>query len=116
MFLQSVFLALFVAGLVLTVILITGQSPPITKLNLDKALPIECGFDDHIKGARSPFSLYFFIISVLFLVFDVETVILFPAPIIINFFSSSIYAFNVLIFLLILLVGLIHETRQGALK
>ena len=88
----------------------------MSKSQSDKRKPIECGFEDQLKGARSPFSVYFFTLAVLFLVFDVETVILFPAPLLINQFQDTTLIISVFLFLLILLLGLIHETRQGALK
>ena len=78
--------------------------------------PIECGFEDQLKGSRTPFSIYFFTLAVLFLVFDVETVLLFPCPLSLNFFIDLGLAARIFGFLLILLIGLIHETRQGALK
>lgn len=116
MFWQPIIIALLVRSLIVFLVIIVGQSSPLSKFSSDKFLPIECGFDDHQKGARSPFSLYFFIISVLFLVFDVETVLLFPTPLNINFASSTALNFNIFFFLIVLLLGLIHETRQGALR
>ena len=97
-------------------ILLLSQTSPQTKLVIDKAKPVECGFEDRLKGSRSPFSLYFFILSVLFLVFDVETVLLFPTPLMLNLFQDTTLSLGVFSFLFVLLVGLIHETRQGALK
>lgn len=75
--------------ILISLILVLGLTPPLSKLALDKIKPIECGFEDRLKGSRSPFSLYFFILSVLFLVFDVETVLLFPAPIALNIFQDT---------------------------
>lgn len=113
----EIFLTAFtLSSIVLILILLIGQTPPNTKHTTDKIKPIECGFEDQLKGSRSPFSLYFFILSVLFLVFDVETVLLFPAPIAVNAYIDSYIYLGILVFLLALLLGLIHETRQGALK
>jgi NADH-quinone oxidoreductase subunit A len=116
MFLEILIISLSLACTVIGLILLLSQTPPQTKLVIDKAKPIECGFEDRLKGSRSPFSLYFFILSVLFLVFDVETVLLFPTPLMLNLFQDTTLSLGVFFFLFVLLVGLIHETRQGALK
>nr|UFZ13040.1 NADH dehydrogenase subunit 3 [Protohermes latus] len=84
-------------------------------IDREKASPFECGFDP-ISSSRLPFSLRFFLIAVIFLIFDVEIALLFPLILIMNF-SSIIMWFSVSsIFLLILLIGLYHEWNQGALN
>nr|YP_009512806.1 NADH dehydrogenase subunit 3 [Metapenaeus affinis]AXK15198.1 NADH dehydrogenase subunit 3 [Metapenaeus affinis]UUF68274.1 NADH dehydrogenase subunit 3 [Metapenaeus affinis] len=81
----------------------------------EKNSPFECGFDP--KGsARLPFSLRFFLIAVIFLIFDVEITLLLPLAMIINFATISTWAITGSIFILILLLGLYHEWNQGALE
>nr|YP_009572224.1 NADH dehydrogenase subunit 3 [Nassarius pullus]AND76379.1 NADH dehydrogenase subunit 3 [Nassarius pullus] len=80
----------------------------------EKNSPFECGFDP-IKSARLPFSLRFFLLAIIFLIFDVEIVLLFPvlASMMGNFsFSLMIGTF---IFLMILILGLFHEWNEGSL-
>lgn len=80
----------------------------------EKESPFECGFDP-MGTARLPFSLRFFLLAVIFLVFDVEIVLLFPViRKRITGLSAASYL-SVLAFILILLIGLFHEWREGSL-
>ena len=74
----------------------------------------ECGFDGEHK-ARTPFSLRFFLLIVFFLIFDVEIAFLIPSIIFIKriLFSLGFNTFN--IFIIILLLGIIHEINEGSL-
>nr|YP_009169458.1 NADH dehydrogenase subunit 3 [Galeodea echinophora]AKL90655.1 NADH dehydrogenase subunit 3 [Galeodea echinophora] len=80
----------------------------------EKSSPFECGFDP-IKSARLPFSLRFFLLAIIFLIFDVEIVLLLPV------LSSMMSSFSMnlmiasFIFLIILIVGLFHEWNEGSL-
>nr|AXS64927.1 NADH dehydrogenase subunit 3 [Elateroidea sp. 7 KM-2017] len=86
-----------------------------TFIDREKSSPFECGFDPK-SSARIPFSLQFFLIAVIFLIFDVEITLL--LPLIITMKISNLLNFSVvmLVFLFILLVGLYHEWKQGALN
>nr|AEK48366.1 NADH dehydrogenase subunit 3 [Peripatoides sympatrica] len=81
----------------------------------EKNSPFECGYDPN-DSARIPFSMRFFLIAVIFLIFDIEIVLLFPISV--SFFLKD-YIFIILtsmMFILILLIGLFHEWNQGALE
>ena len=80
----------------------------------EKRSPFECGFDP--KGsARVPFSIRFFVLAVIFLVFDIEIALLIPLPIMMGGNLLVEILFGVLVFLVILILGLVHEWREGSL-
>nr|YP_009926452.1 NADH dehydrogenase subunit 3 [Saron marmoratus]QNH68795.1 NADH dehydrogenase subunit 3 [Saron marmoratus] len=96
------------------VMMISSALSKKTITDREKNSPFECGFDP--KGsARWPFSLRFFLIAVIFLIFDVEITLL--LPLVITMLMANIYSWTFigLFFLLILLLGLYHEWSQGAL-
>nr|YP_010277778.1 NADH dehydrogenase subunit 3 [Cnaphalocrocis patnalis]UHY94319.1 NADH dehydrogenase subunit 3 [Cnaphalocrocis patnalis] len=81
----------------------------------EKCSPFECGFDPK-SSARIPFSLHFFLITVIFLIFDVEIALIFP---IINLFKMTNFLiwFKIsFFFIIILLMGLYHEWNQNMLN
>jgi NADH-ubiquinone oxidoreductase chain 3 len=74
----------------------------------EKRSPFECGFDPKDK-ARLPFSTRFFLLAVIFLVFDIEIVLLLPCPLIYGATPSFLFLHTIIIFLIILLLGTLHE-------
>nr|QBS48162.1 NADH dehydrogenase subunit 3 [Pandalus hypsinotus] len=97
------------------VMLISSILAKKTITDREKNSPFECGFDP--KGsARLPFSLRFFLIAVIFLIFDVEITLILPLASIINMTNINTWLFTGIFFLLILLLGLFHEWHQGALE
>nr|WGO58061.1 NADH dehydrogenase subunit 3 [Rhabdoblatta melancholica] len=81
----------------------------------EKCSPFECGFDPK-SSARLPFSLRFFLIAVIFLIFDVEIALLLPMTIIMMMSDMKSWFIISTIFLIILLIGLYHEWNQGSLE
>nr|YP_009136895.1 NADH dehydrogenase subunit 3 [Goniada japonica]AKE32092.1 NADH dehydrogenase subunit 3 [Goniada japonica] len=80
----------------------------------EKLSPFECGFDPK-SSARIPFSLRFFLLAVIFLVFDIEIALLMPTPIIAYNYMPLQFTMGAIPFLLILMIGLLHEWREGSL-
>lgn len=86
-----------------------------TFFDREKASPFECGFDPK-SSSRLPFSLQFFLIAIIFLIFDVEIALILPIILIIKISNLFYWSITRFIFLLILLIGLFHEWNQGALN
>nr|WNH42383.1 NADH dehydrogenase subunit 3 [Neoperla caeleps] len=84
-------------------------------IDREKSSPFECGFDPK-SSSRLPFSLRFFLIAVIFLIFDVEIALLLPLILILPYSDLSIWFMIGALFLVILLVGLYYEWKQGALQ
>nr|WNH42378.1 NADH dehydrogenase subunit 3 [Neoperla vicina] len=84
-------------------------------IDREKSSPFECGFDPK-SSSRLPFSLRFFLIAVIFLIFDVEIALLLPLILILPYSDLSIWFLIGSLFLVILLIGLYYEWTQGALQ
>nr|AQP28806.1 NADH dehydrogenase subunit 3 [Macrotermes carbonarius] len=81
----------------------------------EKSSPFECGFDPK-NSARLPFSSRFFLIAVIFMIFDVEIALLLPMPITMTTSNMKSWMIISLVFLTILVIGLYHEWNQGSLE
>lgn len=80
----------------------------------EKTSSYECGFEP-FNDARSTFDVHFYIVGILFLIFDLEIAFLFPWSVALNYLGLIGY-FKVLIFLTILTIGFIYEWKKGALN
>ena len=79
-----------------------------------KVSPYECGFDG-IGDARLPFDVRYYLVAILFIVFDLETAFLFPWAVSLRVIGWAGF-FAMLLFLLVLVVGFVYEWRTGALE
>uniref|UniRef100_A0AAU6PWX9 NADH-ubiquinone oxidoreductase chain 3 n=1 Tax=Macrophiothrix sp. TaxID=3135532 RepID=A0AAU6PWX9_9ECHI len=106
---------LVVISILLTALLtFLGNILPSMNLDLNKTSPYECGFDP-INSARLPFSFRFFLVAILFLIFDLEIALLIATPFLFNTSNSLNGLLPVLIFLFILTVGLWYEWENNGL-
>jgi len=80
----------------------------------DKLSPYECGIDPE-GTARGRYTVRFYIVAILFVVFDVETIFLFPWAV--QFKALKMFGFiEMMVFLAILVVGFIWIWKKGALE
>jgi NADH-quinone oxidoreductase subunit A len=76
--------------------------------------PYECGIEA-VGGARDRYSIKYFLVAMLFLVFDVETIFLYPWAVIVD--ELAWFGFiEMVVFLFILVVGYFYAWREGALE
>lgn len=79
-----------------------------------KLMPYECGIDP-IGSARGRYTIRFFLVAILFVVFDVETIFLFPWAV--QFKALGIFGLiEMFIFLGILIIGYVWIWKKGALE
>nr|YP_010951347.1 NADH dehydrogenase subunit 3 [Phenacoscorpius nebris]WMN14037.1 NADH dehydrogenase subunit 3 [Phenacoscorpius nebris] len=81
----------------------------------EKLSPYECGFDP-LGSARLPFSLRFFLVAILFLLFDLEIALLLPLPWGDQLTSPLLTLLWAATVLVLLTLGLIYEWLQGGLE
>nr|UAM91014.1 NADH dehydrogenase subunit 3 [Hymenopus coronatus] len=81
----------------------------------EKNSPFECGFDP-MSSSRLPFSLRFFLIAIIFLIFDVEIALILPMTITLTSSNMKMWMITSILFLFILTIGLYHEWNQGSLE
>nr|QOD97747.1 NADH dehydrogenase subunit 3 [Thinocorus orbignyianus] len=81
----------------------------------EKLSPYECGFDP-LGSARLPFSIRFFLVAILFLLFDLEIALLLPLPWAIQLPSPTTTLTWTSTIIILLTAGLIYEWMQGGLE
>nr|QBF44148.1 NADH dehydrogenase subunit 3 [Corethrella condita] len=112
-------MSLFMSFIILIISMIVMSLASILSkkslMDREKCSPFECGFDPK-NSSRIPFSLQFFLIAIIFLIFDVEIALILPMIMIMKTSSILMWTLTSLFFIFILLAGLYHEWHQGALK
>nr|ARH53746.1 NADH dehydrogenase subunit 3 [Calomicrus pinicola] len=110
---MSMMYMIFLIMLILMILL--NMISKKTFYDREKSSPFECGFDPK-TSARLPFSLHFFLIGIIFLIFDVEITLLLPLILTLKISNLTNYSMILSFFIVILLMGVYHEWNQGALN
>ena len=105
--------SLVVLGFVVTTMVVTHFLGP-KRYSKAKLENFECGIEG-MGNARSPFSVKYFLIAILFVLFDVEVIFMYPWAV--NFKELGKDGFiEMLLFMVLVLVGFIYILLKGALK
>jgi NADH-quinone oxidoreductase subunit A len=110
----SVLVFIVIAGAVALLMSITGYILSPKKPNKAKLSAYECGFDP-FSDARLPFDVRFYLVAILFIIFDLETAFLVPWAIYfrhLGWFGMAAMG----LFLGLLLLGFVYEWKKGALE
>ncbi|MBL0047383.1 MAG: NADH-quinone oxidoreductase subunit A [Bacteroidetes bacterium] len=106
-------MAIVAIGFVLMVMVLTHWMGPKRKSKI-KLESFECGIESQ-GNARMPFSIKYFLVAILFVLFDVEVIFMYPWAV--NFKELGMLGFaEMLLFISFLLVGFYYIIKKGALK
>lgn len=112
----AMFLFIGVAFVLLTLVAswVIRRWMGVDKPTAEKLTPYECG-ERPIGGAWSQFNVRYYIFALIFIIFEVETIFLYPWAV--KFKALGMFGFlEMLVFVAILFVGLIYAWRKGVLK
>jgi NADH-quinone oxidoreductase subunit A len=94
---------------IISSLIIVPQNPYKAKLE-----PYECGFDA-FEDTKKSFDIRFYLVAVLFIIFDLEIIFMYPWALSVNTLSN--YGFySMFVFVFIICIGFIYEWKKGALE
>jgi len=108
--LMFVMIGLFVG----VITLILGKAIGPHKPDREKTSPYECGFEA-FEDSRMKFDVRFYLVAILFIIFDLEIAFLFPWAVALSDFSLPAFL-AMAVFLAVLVVGFVYEWKKGALE
>tara|TARA_Y100000813_G_scaffold94678_1_gene67362 strand:+ start:250 stop:615 length:366 start_codon:yes stop_codon:yes gene_type:complete len=98
------------AGVIVIASFVIGQQRP----DVEKNSAYECGFEA-FDDSRGRFDVRFYLVAILFIIFDLEVAFLFPWAVTLG--KIGVFGFwSMMVFLFILTIGFIYEWRKGALE
>jgi NADH-quinone oxidoreductase subunit A len=101
---------LLMGGVMLTIGSLVSPSRP----DPEKMSPYECGFEA-FEDARMKFDVRYYLVAILFILFDLEIAFLFPWAVVLQEIGYAGFV-AMMVFLVILIVGFIYEWKKGALE
>nr|WKT09553.1 NADH dehydrogenase subunit 3 [Ptychadena cooperi]WKT09566.1 NADH dehydrogenase subunit 3 [Ptychadena cooperi]WKT09579.1 NADH dehydrogenase subunit 3 [Ptychadena cooperi]WKT09592.1 NADH dehydrogenase subunit 3 [Ptychadena cooperi]WKT09605.1 NADH dehydrogenase subunit 3 [Ptychadena cooperi] len=104
-----------IATSITTILVMISFWLPVIMPDMEKLSPYECGFDP-LGSARLPYSMRFFLVAILFLLFDLEIALLLPSPWAIHLHTPSTTIFWSSAILILLTLGFLYEWLQGGLE
>ena len=112
-YLPILLLVLLAAGFALTLLFLSSVLGP-RRPSKDKLSTYECGIDP-VGSARERFSVKFYLVAMLFIIFDIEIVFLYPWAVVLH--NLKLFGLVEMVFFLgILLVGLLYVWKKGGLE
>lgn len=96
------------------ILLVLNLLLAVHKPDTEKVTPYECGFNPIYEQTRAPFNIQYYLVGILFLIFDLEIAVFYPLAV--TLYQVSLYGFWIgMLFLFLLTVGFVYEFGKGAL-
>ena len=109
-----IFLFLITAFVIGGIAMAAGRLLGPNKPDAAKLSPYECGFEA-FENARMKFDVRYYLVAILFIIFDLEIAFLFPWAIVLD--DIGMFGFvAMIIFLLVFVIGFVYEWQKGALE
>jgi NADH:ubiquinone oxidoreductase subunit 3 (subunit A) len=106
---------LFFVPVLVAILLALNVLLAVHRPDTEKVTPYECGFNPIYGQVRAPFAVQYYLVGILFLIFDLEIAVLYPLAV--TLYQVTVYGFWIaMIFLVLLTVGFTYEFQKGALK
>ena len=109
-----VFVFILIASVLGCVMMAAGRFLSKYQPNAEKNSPYECGFEP-FESARIPFDVRFYLVAILFIIFDLETAFFLPWALVLRKIGWAGFG-AMMIFLGLLVLGFIYEWKRGALE
>jgi NADH:ubiquinone oxidoreductase subunit 3 (subunit A) len=109
-----IFIALILAVILAIVVFSLSYILVLRQSDTEKLSAYECGFDP-FSDARTRFDVRFYLVAILFIIFDLEIVYLFPWVVALRAIGGLGF-WSMMLFLFILTVGFVYEWSKGALN
>ena len=107
---------LVIIGTILTMLYLLSFFISVTSKDFEKLSAYECGFEPIHSNARIKFDIIYWIIGILYLIFDLELIFIFPFATILHNLDNPLALLVYLIFIIVLTLGFVYEWKKGALK
>nr|YP_009629417.1 NADH dehydrogenase subunit 3 [Sogatella vibix]AVV32053.1 NADH dehydrogenase subunit 3 [Sogatella vibix] len=109
---QSVMLSFFLLTILALISFLLSKK---SKLDINKTSPFECGFSN-FNSSRMSFSIHFFMVAIIFLMFDIEVAIMLPMFISLKVMKAYQWMLTSLTITTLITYGLYHEWINGVIE
>ena len=109
-----ILISFLIAIILASIILLLSYTLILQQADSEKISAYECGFQP-FEEARMKFDIKFYLVAILFIIFDLEVAFLFPWALTLS--QNGFFGFwSMMVFLSILTIGFVYEWRKGALE